>query len=125
MDVWRAMIAAQGGDVDALLPVAAHKHIVPAPATGVLTRLDALAIGVAAWRLGAGRARKEDSVSAGAGVVMLAQQGEAVVGGQPLLELHTDELSRLPVALQALEGGIDVSPGPYTRGPLVLDRISA
>jgi thymidine phosphorylase len=125
MDVWRAMIAAQGGDVDAPLPVAAQKHTVLAPATGVLTRLDALAIGVAAWRLGAGRARKEDSVSPGAGVVMLAQQGDAVIAGQPLLELHTDELSRLPVALQALEGGIDVSPGPYTRGPLVLDRISA
>ncbi|MCU1688600.1 MAG: thymidine phosphorylase [Jatrophihabitantaceae bacterium] len=125
MDVWRAMIGAQGGDVDAPLPVAAEKHIVMAPATGVLTRLDALAVGVAAWRLGAGRARKEDSVSFGAGVVMLAKQGDPVVAGEPLLELHTDEPSRFGVALQALEGGIDISSSPYTHGPLVLDRISA
>ncbi|MDT4997139.1 MAG: thymidine phosphorylase, partial [Pseudonocardiales bacterium] len=66
MDVWRAMISAQGGDPDAPLPVAAERHVVPAPSTGLLTRLDALAVGVAAWRLGAGRARKEEPVSAGA-----------------------------------------------------------
>ena len=125
MDVWRSMIAAQGGDLGAALPVAAEKHVVLAPATGVLTRLDALAVGVAAWRLGAGRARKEDSVSFGAGVVMLAKQGDPVVAGQPLLELHADEPSRFGVALQALEGGIDISSAPYVPGALVLDRISA
>ena len=75
MDVWRAMISAQGGDPDAALPVAAERHVVTAPATGVLTRLDAYAVGVAAWRLGAGRARKEDPVSAGAGVVCTPSQG--------------------------------------------------
>ena len=125
MDVWRAMIAAQGGDVDAPLPTAAETHVVAAPATGTLARLDALAVGVAAWRLGAGRARKEDAVSAGAGVVMLAKPGDAVVAGQPLLELRTDEPARFAGALQALEGGIDVAAAPYERGPLVLDRISA
>ena len=108
MDVWRAMIAAQGGDPDADLPVAAEKQVLTAPATGVLTRLDAYAVGVAAWRLGAGRARKEDPVSAGAGVVLLAKPGEQVRAGQPLLELHTDEPARFERALQALDGGFDI-----------------
>ncbi len=76
MDVWRAMIAAQGGDPDAALPVARESQLVVAPESGVLTRLDALAVGVAAWRLGAGRARKEDPVQAGAGVVMHAKPGD-------------------------------------------------
>ena len=81
MDAWRAMISAQGGDPDAALPAAREKHVVPAPASGVLTRLDALAVGVAAWRLGAGRARKEDAVSAGAGVVLHAKPGDPVTRG--------------------------------------------
>ena len=76
MDVWRRMIAAQGGDPDAPLPIAAEQHVIVAPAAGVLTRLDAYAVGVAAWRLGAGRARKEDAVSAAAGVVLLAKPGD-------------------------------------------------
>src|SRR5207302_234000 len=76
MDVWRRMISAQGGDPLVPLPVAKERHVVAAPSSGVLTRLDALAVGVAAWRLGAGRARKEDAVSAGAGVVMFAKPGD-------------------------------------------------
>ena len=84
MDVWRRMIAAQGGDPDAPLPAPAETHVVVAPATGTLTRLDAFSLGVAAWRLGAGRARKEDPVSAAAGVVWRAGIGEQVTAGQPL-----------------------------------------
>jgi thymidine phosphorylase len=122
MDVWRRMVAAQGGDPLAPLPVAAERHVVTAPATGVLTRLDALAVGVAAWRLGAGRARKEDAVSAGAGVVMFAKPGDAVHEGQPLLELHTDDPSRFERALAALDGGYDIG-ASYTAGPLLLDRV--
>ena len=90
MDVWRRMIRAQGGDPEAPLPVARETHVVPAPADGVLVRLDAYAVGVAAWRLGAGRARKEDPVQAGAGVVMHAKPGATVRGGEPLFTLHTD-----------------------------------
>ncbi|MEO8888116.1 MAG: thymidine phosphorylase [Jatrophihabitantaceae bacterium] len=123
MDAWRAMIAAQGGDPDAALPIANEKHVVTAPASGVLTRLDAYAIGVAAWRLGAGRARKEDPVSAGAGVVMLAKPGDAVRAGEPLLELHADDAARFERALAALDGAIDVGEGPFTPAPLVLDRV--
>jgi thymidine phosphorylase len=125
MDVWRAMIAAQGGDPDAALHTARHTQTVVAPASGVLTRLDAMAVGVAAWRLGAGRARKEDTVSAGAGVEWHATVGDTVTAGEPLLTLHTDDESRFAGALQSLEGGYLVGePGsPIDRLPLILDRI--
>ncbi len=122
MDVWRAMIRAQGGDPDAPLPVAAERQVVPAPATGVLSRLDAYAVGVAAWRLGAGRARRQDAVSAGAGVVLHAKPGDVVSAGQPLLELHTDEPERFERALQALDGSFDIG-GQYRPAPLVLGRV--
>jgi len=125
MDVWRAMIAAQGGDPDAPLPQAAEKHVVVAPTSGVLTRLDAYAVGVAAWRLGAGRARKEDRVSAGAGVLLHAKPGDRVTAGQPLLELHADQPARFERALQALEGGFEIGSEPVEATPLVLDRVTA
>ncbi|WP_165985363.1 thymidine phosphorylase [Streptomyces sp. YIM 98790] len=131
MDVWRRMIAAQGGDPDAPLPVARERHTLPAPASGVLTRLDAYAVGVAAWRLGAGRARKEDPVQAGAGIELHARPGDRVSAGQPLLTLHTDTPERFPAALAALEDGAVVVtpdadgtvPAP-ARTPLILDRIA-
>jgi thymidine phosphorylase len=88
----------------------------------VLTRLDAYAVGIAAWRLGAGRARKEDPVSAGAGVVMHAKPGDTVTEGQPLLELHTDEPDRFDSALAALDGGYEIG-GSFEPAPLIIDRI--
>jgi thymidine phosphorylase len=126
MDVWRRMIAAQGGDPDAALPVAKHRHEVTADADGVLTRLDALAVGVAAWRLGAGRALKEHPVQPGAGVELHAKPGDEVRKGQSLLTLHTDDEHRFQRALAGLEGGIEVSaPGTsYTRTPIVLGRVT-
>jgi thymidine phosphorylase len=90
----------------------------------VLTRLDAYAVGVAAWRLGAGRARKEDPVSAAAGVQMLAKPGDRVTAGAPLLRLHTDDPARFPRAVEALAGAIEVAPAPLAPQPLVLDRIA-
>ncbi len=125
MDSWKAMIRAQGGDPDADLTTAREQHVVTAPAAGVLTRLDAMAVGMAAWRLGAGRARKEDPVQAGAGVVWHARPGDTVTEGQPLLTLHTDEPARFERALASLEGGYDVAPAgtAYTPSPLVIDRI--
>ncbi|QNN53705.1 thymidine phosphorylase [Nocardioides mesophilus] len=127
MDVWRRMIAAQGGDPDAPLPVARETLVVPAPASGVLTRLDAMAVGVAAWRLGAGRARKEDPVQAGAGVELHAKPGDTVVEGQPLLTLHTDEPDRFDRAQAALDGGVEVAPAgtSYAPASIVIDRVSA
>jgi thymidine phosphorylase len=124
MDSWRAMIAAQGGDPSAALPVARESHVVVAPGTGVLSRLDAYAVGVAAWRLGAGRARKEDPVSAGAGVVMHAKPGDQVRAGDPLLTLYADDPSRFPRALDALDNGIEVG-GTLDALPLILTRIQA
>ncbi|RKE19434.1 thymidine phosphorylase [Streptomyces sp. TLI_171] len=126
MDHWRRMIAAQGGDPDAALPVAREQHVVTAPATGVLTALDAYAVGVAAWRLGAGRARKEDPVQAGAGIELHAKPGDTVTAGQPLLTLHTDTPDRFPYALEALDGATAIAPTgtAFTPAPIVLDRIA-
>lgn len=126
MDTWRRMIRAQGGDPDAPLPTARETYPVLAPADGVLVRLDALAVGVAAWRLGAGRARKEDAVQAGAGVVLHAKPGAVVRAGDPLLTLHSDTPERFEAALADLDGGYDLAPeGSHPAlGPLVLDRIA-
>jgi thymidine phosphorylase len=122
MDAWRAMVSAQGGDPDAPLPTARETHIVSAPSSGVLTRLDALAVGVAAWRLGAGRARKEDAVSAGAGVVLYAKPGDDVTAGQPLLELHADDPARFENALEALDEGYEIGAEAPAR-ELILDTV--
>lgn len=106
MDRWREMIRVQGGDPDAELPTSAEKHVVYAESDGVLETLDALAVGVASWRLGAGRAVKEDPVQAGAGIEIHAKPGATVKKGQPLLTLHTDDEWRIARALESLEGGV-------------------
>jgi thymidine phosphorylase len=126
MDVWRRMISAQGGDPDAALPVAREQHVVTAQASGVLTRLDAYDIGVAAWRLGAGRARKEDPVQAGAGIEMHAKPGDTVTEGQRLLTLHTDTPEKFEYALKALPGSFDIAPAgtEFTPTPVVRERIA-
>ena len=125
MDAWNAMIRAQGGDPSAELPVASEQHVVAAPASGVLTRLDAMAVGLAAWRLGAGRARQGEAVQAGAGVEWHARPGDEVTQGQPLLTLHTDTPERFDRALASLEGGYDIGDGAgFTPSPLLIDRIS-
>jgi thymidine phosphorylase len=122
-DTWRAMIAAQGGDPDAPLPRPQHTHVVPAPASGTLTTLDALAVGVAAWRLGAGRARKEDLVQPAAGILCHAKPGDTVRAGEALLELHTDTPEAIPSALAALEGAFAIAAEVPARSPLVLETI--
>jgi len=120
---YRAMIAAQGGDPDAPLPVAKHTTVVAAATTGWLRTLDARAVGVAAWRLGAGRARKEDPVSASAGVICLAKPGDMVEAGQPVLELRGDDPGRFERALEALAGAIEVGAQPPDPADPVLERI--
>jgi thymidine phosphorylase len=121
---YREMITGQGGDPDAALPTAGHVQLVQAAGSGWLRDLDALKVGTAAWRLGAGRARKEDPVSAGAGVICLAKPGEPVTAGQPLLELRTDDPARFARALEALEGAIEIGAEPPVIGPPVLERIT-
>lgn len=127
MDTWNAMIRAQGGDPDAALPVAKETHVVTAPRSGVLVQQDALPFGIAAWRLGAGRARKQDPVQHAAGIDLHAKPGDTVTEGQPLFTLSADEPERFARAMEALVGawqigdpGASVSDG----GPLIADRIA-
>ena len=124
MDAWRAMIKAQGGDPSAALPRARDTEVVVAEADGVVTRLDALAVGVAAWRLGAGRAAKHHTVQAAAGVELHAKPGDRVRTGQPLLTLHTNTPERFERAREALTGGIEIADGVAVRAPLIRDRIA-
>ncbi len=124
MDAWRAMVAAQGGDHTAALPTAPVVDHWTAPADGMIGRIDALAVGVAAWRLGAGRARKEDDVSAVAGVRLRRVHGDRVAAGNVIAELHTDDPSRLPAAHEALSSALtlsDTSPEPRR---LIASRIT-
>lgn len=128
MDHWRRMIRAQGGDPDAPLPRAPIVETLAADRDGVVTRCDALAIGRAAWRLGAGRATKDDPVSASAGIEVLAKPGDEVRVGDPLLRLHTEDTGRLQAAVGLLtdpEPAVVVSPPgtAYSRLPLVVDVI--
>lgn len=130
MDVWRRMIAAQHGDPDAPMPEAPHVEEVRAEADGVITRMDALGVGMAAWRLGAGRARKEDPVQASAGVMLHRTLGERVSKGDLIMTLHTETESRMPRGLAALAeacdgaGAVEISDGNVDR-QIVLDRVSA
>ncbi|KXP13155.1 pyrimidine-nucleoside phosphorylase [Tsukamurella pulmonis] len=124
MDSWKAMIAAQGGDPEAPLPVAQHTRTVAAPASGVLTELDAMGVGIAAWRLGAGRERQGEPVQAGAGVTWHASVGDTVTAGEPLFTLHTDTPEKFDGAVAALDGAAVIGESAAPRGSLVLDRVT-
>ncbi|WEV79700.1 thymidine phosphorylase [Janibacter cremeus] len=125
MDVWRRMISAQGGDPDAPLPTAAATETIAADADGHLEHVDAFAVGLAAWRLGAGRARKEDPVQAAAGVELHARPGDRVRRGDPLMTLHTDTPERFARAREAVEGAWRISDAVPVPRSVVLDRITA
>ncbi|MFZ9640832.1 MAG: thymidine phosphorylase [Candidatus Nanopelagicaceae bacterium] len=126
MDRWRKMITMQGGDPDAPLPTARERHIVNAESTGTIIEMDALKVGVAAWRLGAGRSRQGEKVQAGAGIEIHAKPGEKVRAGSPLFTLHTDEPARFDLALDALIGATKISASAEVvkRLPLVVARIN-
>jgi thymidine phosphorylase len=124
MDVWRSMIKAQGGDPDADLPAARETDVITAERDGILQSLDALAVGEAAWRLGAGRARKEDAVQPGAGVQLHAKPGDHVRAGQPLITLHTDTPERFARAREALGGAYEIGDIAPMVQPLILDRVT-
>ncbi len=123
LQVWRAMIRGQGGNPDAPLPKARHQRVITAPRSGLLTRLDAYAVGVAAWRLGAGRARRGDPVQAAAGVRWHAGVGEEVTTGQPVFTLLTDTPERFARAEEALRDGWQIGDEAAPPQPLVLERI--
>jgi thymidine phosphorylase len=124
MDKWRSMISAQGGDPDAKLPVAKETQTVAAESDGVISELDALAVGLASWRLGAGRARKEDPVQFGAGVTLHAQLGDTVKKGDPLYTLHTDEPGRFARANETIAKAYKIEAQAQVTRKLILDRIS-
>ena len=126
-DAWKAMVAAQGGDNDAPLPTAKFEHTITASEDGTVTSMNALAVGVAAWRLGAGRARKEDQVSAGAGIKLHKKPGDRVIQGEPLLTMFTDQDARFELAEQALAQSPITIGAPteiMTQLPLIIERIS-
>jgi thymidine phosphorylase len=123
-ETYRAMISAQGGDPDATLPVAKRRHVVDAPRPGYVTRVDALSVGVAAWRLGAGRARQDDQVSAAAGVLCLVREHERVEAGQPLFELHADDDAHLALGLEAIADAVCIDDeDTSTGGPAVANIV--
>jgi thymidine phosphorylase len=124
MDHWRRMVAAQGGNPDAPLPVAREQHVVTADNSGIITTMDAMKVGVSAWRLGAGRSKQGEQVQAGAGIEMHAKPGDYIEAGAPLFTLHTDEAPRFERALEILDGAVViVENGTANRLPLVLERI--
>jgi len=124
MDAWRSMIKAQGGDPDADLPTARESDVITAGRNGVLQSLDALAVGEAAWRLGAGRARKEHAVQPGAGVVLHAKPGARVRAGEPLITLHTDTPERFSRAREVLANAYTIGDTAPAERALILDRIA-
>ena len=123
-EVFEEMVSAQGGDLSKGLPVAEYKKTINASSTGYLSKLDCRSVGVAAWRLGAGRAKKEDSVSPTAGVICLAKPGDYINTGEPVLELHGDKENCFDSAIDALEGAIEISDTTPDDSPLILDKIS-
>jgi thymidine phosphorylase len=124
MDTWRAMIRAQDGDPDAPLPTPRETHTVTAPTSGIVTRMDALAFGIGAWRLGAGRARAQDPVVHAAGIDLHAKPGDEVTAGQPLFTLLADDEARFARALEAVEGAWEIGPDAPPPAPLVRERIT-
>ena len=126
MDVWRQMISAQGGDPDAKLPVAREQHVVTAESSGEIIEMNAMAVGISAWRLGAGRSRQGEAVQAGAGIEIHAKPGEQIKAGDPLFTLHTDESPRFERALDALKGAVRISSTgeKVERLPLILEKIT-
>jgi len=122
-EAYRQMIAAQGGDPDYEFPRAAKIETYEAPRAGIVNKLDALGVGVVAWRLGAGRARKEDSVSAAAGVRVLVREGDRVEKGQPLLELHADDDTHMQSGRDALEGSFIISDEAPESTPLLIKQV--
>ncbi len=126
MDVWRQMISAQGGDPDAKLPVAREQYVVTAESTGEIIEMNAMSVGISAWRLGAGRSRQGETVQAGAGIEIHAKPGESITAGAPLFTLHTDDSPRFERALEALQGAVRISSTgeQVERLPLIIEKIT-
>jgi thymidine phosphorylase len=126
MDVWRQMISAQGGDPDAKLPVARENTVVTADSSGTILSMNAMKVGMAAWRLGAGRSRQGEAVQAGAGIEIHAKPGDTITAGAPLYTLHTDTPAAFTRALESLDNSVTIGQMPVSgidRLPLIVERI--
>jgi thymidine phosphorylase len=126
MDVWRQMISAQGGVPDAKLPVARENTVVTAHSSGTILSMDAMKVGMAAWRLGAGRSRQGEAVQAGAGIEIHAKPGDTIAAGAPLYTLHTDTPAAFTRALESLDNSVTIGDMPVSgidRLPLIVERI--
>jgi len=124
LEKWRQMISAQGGDPDAELPKAREWHTIRASSDGFISRLDALSVGVASWRLGAGRERKEDAVQFGAGIELHHQLGEKVSAGDALMTLYTDTPEKFERAIALAESAVEYSDTQPTVREIILGRVS-
>ncbi|MDH3679429.1 MAG: thymidine phosphorylase [Acidimicrobiia bacterium] len=122
-DAFVEMVRFQGGDLDAQRPTARFQQPIDSPATGWVTDLDALAVGQAAVRLGAGRARKEDEISYGAGIECAAKPGDPVTAGEPVFVIHADDEARFPPVIERLAGAITIGPEPVEQPDVVIERI--
>ena len=123
MDHWRRMVKSQGGDPDAALPIAREKKVITAQSDGLISSMNALQVGISAWRLGAGRERQGEKVQAGAGIEILAKPGAQVKKGDPIFTLHTDDATRFERAEAALDGAVVIGTSVAESLPLVITKI--
>jgi thymidine phosphorylase len=125
MDSWKRMIRAQGGDPDAKLPVAKEQVQILADKDGTLSSMDAMSVGIAAWRLGAGRSKQGEKVSLGAGIEIHAKPGAKVNKGDVIYTLHADESARFERAQSALSNSFAISQdgSVANRLPLIIEKI--
>ena len=124
MDRFRRLVSAQGGDLSVPLPVGACSENVIAYRNGTMADIDAMAVGLAAWRLGAGRSRPGEQVQPGAGVRIHRRPGEPVSTGEPVFTLYTDTPERFGAAMAELDGAWSVGDTPPRARPLIIDRIT-
>jgi pyrimidine-nucleoside phosphorylase len=121
-DAW---IRAQGGDPDpGALPVARVVREVAAPQDGVVTRVGALAVGIAALELGAGRRTKTDAVDHAVGVVCHVKRGEVVARGDVLAEVHAATDAAAEAALDAVSTAYQLGEEEPRRHGIVLDVVA-
>ncbi|MEA1904101.1 MAG: thymidine phosphorylase [Actinomycetota bacterium] len=130
LDKFIEVTIAHGGDPKviedpSLLARAPHEAIVAAPYDGYVTRCDALTIGAAGVRLGAGRAHKEDTIDPGVGITVTAKLGEWVSAGDPLAVIRYSDESRWAAQRNHLASGWEISSERESPPDLVIERIAA
>lgn len=124
MDRFRRLISAQGGDLSVALPSGTYSETLTTSRGGTMGDIDAMAVGLASWRLGAGRSCPGERVQFGAGVKIHRRPGEPVAPGEPVFTLYTENRERFGAAMAELDGAWSVGDTPPAPRPLVVDRIT-